>query len=235
MVAIIPVVIDLLNLQTSFIHHYRCYGSWAPAIQDYVNMGVMDRLTTPEFGALMDILDPYEYRARLTLPKFLINSCGDQFFLPDSSQFYFDDLPGVKYLHYMPNTDHSFGGDAWATIEACYQAVLTSAALPQFSWTLPSSNSIRVVTSTSPSSVKLWQATNPSARDFRLQTIGAAWQSTPLADQGGGVYVGTVPTPPQGYTAFLVELTYPGNGTLPLTFTTRVKVVPDIEPYSYPP
>jgi PhoPQ-activated pathogenicity-related protein len=236
-VAIIPVVIDLLNLQTSFIHHYRCYGFWAPAIQDYVNMGVMDRLTTPEFSALMGIEDPYEYRARLTLPKFLLNSSGDQFFLPDSSQFYFDDLPGVKHLRYVPNTDHSIfnGSDAWATVEACYQAVLTSAALPQFSWTLPSSNSIRVVTSTSPSSVKLWQATNTSARDFRLQTIGAAWQSTPLADQGGGVYVATVPAPPQGFTAFFVELTYPGSGVMPFTFTTRVKVVPDIEPYSYPP
>ena len=235
-VAIIPVVIDLLNLVPSFIHHYSCYGGWAPAIQDYVNMGVMDRLTTPEFGALMKILDPYEYRARLTLPKFMINASGDQFFLPDSSQFYFDDLLGVKYLRYVPNIDHGLGGDAsWPTIEACYQAVLTSAALPQFSWTLPSSNSIRVVTTTSPSSVKLWQATNPNARDFRLQTIGAAWQSTPLADQGGGVYVGTVPAPPQGFTAFFVELTYPGSGVTPFTFTTRVKVVPDIEPYSYPP
>lgn len=236
-VAIIPIVIDLLNLKTSFIHHYRCYGGWAPAIQDYVNIHIMDRLTTPEFGALMAILDPYEYRSRLTLPKYIINSTGDQFFLSDSSQFYFDDLPGVKYLRYVPNTDHNvFGGsDAWDTVEACYQAVLTSAALPQFSWTLPTSNSIRVVTDTSPSNVKLWQATNPNARDFRLQTIGAVWQSTPLADQGGGVYVGTVPTPPQGFTAFFVELTYPGSGATPFKFTTRVKVVPDIEPFGYPP
>jgi len=235
-VAIIPMVIDMLNLETSFIHHYRCYGFWAPAVQDYLNLHIMDWFGTPEFRALMEIEEPYEYRSRLTLPKFIINSTGDQFFLPDSSQFYFDDLPGVKYLRYVPNTDHGLGGsDAWDTVKACYQAVLASAALPQFSWTLPTSNSIRVVTSTNPSSVKLWQATNPSARDFRLQTIGAVWQSTTLADQGGGVYVGAVPTPAQGFTAFFVELTYFGSGTMPLKFTTRVKVVPDIEPFSYPP
>ncbi len=42
------------------------------------------------------IEEPYEYRDRLTMPKFLINAADDQFFLPDSSQFYFDDLKGEK-------------------------------------------------------------------------------------------------------------------------------------------
>ncbi len=53
-------------------------------------------------------------------------------------------------------------------LEAYYQAVLAQAPLPQFSWTLQSSNSIRVVAEGSPTAVKLWQATNPNARDFRL-------------------------------------------------------------------
>jgi hypothetical protein len=33
---------------------------------------------------------PNAYRDRLTMPKFIINSAGDQYFLPDSSQFYFN-------------------------------------------------------------------------------------------------------------------------------------------------
>lgn len=235
-VAIIPLVIDILNVQTSMVHHYSAYGFWAPAIHDYVDMGIMNWFGTPEMAGLMDIVDPYAYRRRLTMPKFIMNDTGDQFFLPDSSRFYFDDLPGVKYLRYVPNTDHSLGNsDAYQTIEACYQAVLAQASLPQFSWTLQSSNSIRVVAEGSPTAVKLWQATNPAARDFRLETIGAVWQSTPLADQGGGVYVGTVPVPAQGWRAFFVELTYPGSGVPPLKFTTQVYVVPDVLPYHYPP
>ena len=35
-------------------------------------------------------------------------------------------------------------------------------------------------TKTRPDSVTLWQATSPDARDFRLETIGAAYQSTPI-------------------------------------------------------
>jgi hypothetical protein len=232
--AIIPMVIDVLNVPSSFMHHYDAYGFWAPAVQDYVNSGIMDWFGLPQMAALMDIVDPYQYRRRLTMPKFIVNDTGDQFFVPDSSQFYFADLLGVKYLRYVPNTDHSLANsDAPLTIEACYQAVLAQAPLPQFSWALESSNSIRVVAEGSPLAVNLWQATNPNARDFRLQTIGPAWQSSTLADQGGGVYVGTVPVPAQGWTGFLVELTYPGSGVPPYKFTTQVYVVPDVLPYQF--
>jgi len=233
--AIIPMVIDILNVQTSMLHHYNAYGFWAPAIGDYVNMGIPDWFGTPQMAALMDIVDPYAYRRRLTMPKFIINDTGDEFFLPDSSQFYFADLPGVKYLRYVPNTEHSLTNGYKTIIKAYYQAALSQAPLPQFSWTLQSSNSVRVVAEGSPTQVKLWQATNPAARDFQLDTIGEAWQSTALTDQGGGVYVGTVPVPAQGWTAFFIELTYPGSGALPYIFTTQVYVVPDVLPYQFIP
>jgi PhoPQ-activated pathogenicity-related protein len=199
-------------------------------------MQIPDWIGTPQFRALMEIVEPYEYRQRLTLPKFLINATGDEFFLPDSAQFYFHDLSGVKYLRYVPNTGHSLSGsDAWETVKGCYQAVLAEAALPQFSWVLQSSNAIRVVTSDTPTAVKLWQAANPDTRDFRLGTIGAEWQSSTLTDQGEGVYVGSVPVPSQGWRAFFVELTYEVSGLAPLKFTTQVYVVPDILPYHFPP
>ena len=33
-----------------------------------------------------------KYRQRLSIPKYIINSSGDDFFTPDSSQFYFKKL-----------------------------------------------------------------------------------------------------------------------------------------------
>jgi PhoPQ-activated pathogenicity-related protein len=170
------------------------------------------------------------------MPKFLINATGDQFFLPDSSQFYFDDLPGVKYLRYVPNADHSLkGSDAYATLEACYHAVLHQTHLPEFSWKLEGDGSIRVAAKDKPMQVTQWQATNPDARDFRLDTFGPKWQSRPLNDEGGGVFVGKVSKPPKGWTAFFVELTYSGGGTAPLKFTTPVRVVPDITQHKFVP
>lgn len=235
-VAIVPIVIDVLNVETSMLHHYAAYGFWAPAVGDYTLFRIMEWMGTPENDALLKIEDPYEYRHRLTMPKFIINACGDQFFLPDSSQFYFDELPGTKYLRYVPNADHSLrGSDAYQTLQACYNAVLYDRPLPQFSWTLEKDGAIRVTAKDKPTEVKLWQATNPDARDFRLEMIGAKYQATTLTDEGGGVYVGKVPEPAKGWTAYLVELTFPSGIAEPFKFTTPVRVVPDTLPYKFVP
>ena len=109
-VAIMPAVIDVLNMRPSMTHHYRAYGFWAPAVGDYVTHGIMDRIGDPRFDKLLALVEPYSYRDRLTIPKYIINASGDQFFLPDSWQFYFDDLKGEKYLRYVPNADHSLQG-----------------------------------------------------------------------------------------------------------------------------
>jgi PhoPQ-activated pathogenicity-related protein len=110
---------------------------------------------------------------------------------------------------------------------------LTGAALPQYSWKIEKDGTIRVKTKDKPSAVKLWQATNPGARDFRLTTIGAIWKATPVAEQGEGEYVAKVVAPKRGWTAYMVELTFPsGMALAPYKFTTGVKVIPDIEPFA---
>ena len=194
----------------------------------------MDWTGTPQYRALMRIEEPYQYRERLTMPKFLINASGDQFFLPDSSQFYFDNLPGVKYLRYVPNADHSLkGSDARESLLAFYNAFLYQQSLPQLSWKFGTDGAIRVEAKSKPSDVKLWQATNPDARDFRLETFGPKWESTPLTDEGSGVYLAKVPTPAKGWTAFYVELTFPSLCQAPFKFSTGVRVVPNTLPYKF--
>jgi PhoPQ-activated pathogenicity-related protein len=234
-VAIAPIVIDLLNIVPSFKHHFQAYGFFAPAVQEYVDLGIMDWMGTPEFDRLMKIVEPYEYRDRLTLPKLIINACGDQFFLPDSSQFYFDELRGPKFLRYIPNTDHSLkGSDAWHTLLAWQDAILNKRPLPQFSWTFETDGAIRVKTAVKPVQVRLWQATNPNARDFRIETLGAVWTSTDLAPQPDGAYVGRVEKPARGWTASLVELTFDLGGPAPLKLTTAVRVTPETLPFPAP-
>ncbi len=234
-VAIAPMVIDLLNNEKSFEHHYRAYGFYSPAVKDYEDLGIMKRNGTPEFHKLMQIEEPYEYRDRLTLPKYIINSAGDQYFLPDSSRFYFDDLLGEKYLRYVPNTDHSLkNSDARQGLIAFYDAFLRKQPRPRFSWKFEDDGSIRVTTITKPIEVKLWQATNPEHRDFRLVAIGPAYRSTTLTEQKGGVYIGKADKPAKGWTAYFVELTYSMGGKYLLKLTTAVRINPDTLPYDPP-
>ena len=97
-IAIAPIVIDMLNLQDVFIHQWESYGYWEEAAQDYVNAGIMNWLGTPQMDALQEIIDPYRYRQRLTMPKYLVSSTGDQFFplLPDDSQSLFQPSAPAK-------------------------------------------------------------------------------------------------------------------------------------------
>ncbi len=234
-VAIIPIVIDILNVRVSMKHHHAAYGFWAPAVGDYVRHGITQREDSPEYAALLKIEDPLQYRDRLRMPKFIVNAAGDQFFPPDSSQFYFSELPGEKHLRYVPNTDHSLrNSDAFESILAFYGAFLAGTPRPEFTWKYGPDGTIRVKTKDKPIEVLLWQATNPDARDFRLQTLGPAYKSAPLEDRGDGRYVARVAAPKKGWTAFFVELTFDGTPK-PLKFTTSVYVTPDVLPHKDKP
>ena len=99
----------------------------------------------PRWRKLENLVDPYFYRDRLTMPKFIMNASGDQFFLPDSSQFYFADLTGDKYLRYVPNADHSLDDtDAVESLLAFYLTVLHNKPRPVMSWTFEEDGAIRV-------------------------------------------------------------------------------------------
>jgi len=234
-VGIAPMVIDLLHVVPSFEHHYRVYGFWAPAVKDYYDEHLMDELGNRRFQELMNLVEPYSYRDRYTMPKLIINAAGDQFFLPDSSRFYFDDLPGEKHLLYEANADHSLKGtDANQSIEAFYQSIVEGGKRPKVDWAFEPDGSIRATTDSTPLTVSVWQALNPNHRDFRVEAIGDAYRSSPLAPQSPGIYVAKVPKPEKGWTAFFVEFTFAGPGKYPLKFTTAVRVLPDTEPFSLP-
>jgi len=93
-----------------------------------------------------------------------------------------------------------------------------------------------VTTKDKPTYAMLWQATNPDARDFRLDTFGPKWQNTLLTAQGKREYLARVPAPAKGWTAFFVELGFPSSNETPdFKFTTQVRVLPDVLPYKFVP
>jgi PhoPQ-activated pathogenicity-related protein len=237
-IAIVPTVIDALNSEEITRHHFEAYGFFSPALNDYVNHKLFpDKIGTPEYQHILSIEDPYNYlqRERLRIPKFLINASGDQFFLPDNSQFYFSKIEGEKHLRYCPNAKHNLAGtDARESLVAFYDAVLHGRERPVFSWIKQKDGSLVVKVKDRPSEVNLWQATNPKARDFRVDTIGNAYQRSTLTAEKDGSYLGRVAPPATGYTAFFVELVFPGGGKYPFKFTTEVSVVPDVLPFSFP-
>ncbi|MAY75729.1 MAG: PhoPQ-activated pathogenicity [Phycisphaerae bacterium] len=236
---IVPMVIDTINLPEVMKHHWGAYGFWAPAIGDYAGRGFAKMLTSPRFESIRGIVDPYTMRDRLTMPKLLVNAGGDQYFLPDSTKYYFDDLPGPTYLRVVPNVNHSIDDrpDVLTSALAFHDAVARGHKLPSLSWEVgEAANTLRLQTSTEPAKVLLWEATNPEARDFRLETIGAAWTFRPLRPEADGSYLAAVEAPETGFRAFLIEATFPAEGFMaPHVFTTEVQVIPDVLPFADKP
>jgi len=157
--AIIPIVIDALNTEAVTKHHLEAYGFFSSALGDYVRHGLYpNKLGTPEFKAILDIEDPYNYfhRDQLKMPKYVINASGDQYFLPDNSQFYFADMPQEKYLRYVPNARHNLAGsDVRESMLSFYQSVLHDTERPKFSWTVTKDGRIRVTVEDYPFEVNL--------------------------------------------------------------------------------
>ena len=234
-VAIIPVVIDVLNVDPSMRHHFAAYGFWAPSVGDYVNHRIMERFDHPRLAEVYRLVDPYYYRHRLTMPKLVLNASGDQFFLPDSSQFYWPELRGENYLRYVPNADHSLQGtDAVDSIVAFHSLILRGRKPPQFSWTHSADGTLRVLTVDEPPAVRLWQSTNVHARDFRIKA-GQRYTDTLLQPAEPGLYVARVAAPETGWTAWFLELAYDVGAARPLKLSTAVAVTPNTLPFADKP
>jgi PhoPQ-activated pathogenicity-related protein len=236
--AFVPVVADVLDLVPNILHEYRCYGTWPRSLDSYVKFGIVNWFGTPQLQALAEIEDPFSYRSRFTMPKLVINAAGDEFFVPDSSQFYFVDLPPKKYLRYLPNTDHSLneqGGSAADTVLAFCHSVVDGMPLPTMTWRFEGADAIVAHATAKPSRARMWEAADCKARDFRVETIGKAFNYHALSDEGDNTYVARIAPPDCGWRAFFVELTYPTASGKEFKMTTDVRVIPDVLPFPPPP
>ncbi len=229
-VAMVPAVIDVLNLQASFTHHWRAYGEWSPAISDYEEQGIMDWKDTGAFAALAALVDPYAYLDHVEIPVYVVNASSDEFFLPDSWQFYWDAMPTASRLRYVPNTGHSMAGtDAIDGLISFYAHVVQGRTPPQLDWEMEENGiHIRLPDTSGVKAVRLWSATN-EVRDFRHYVVGEAWESTDLPVPVTETMI-PIEAPEDGYAAYFVEVVFGTDaGTLPLT--SGIKVVPDTYAY----
>lgn len=248
--AAIPMVIDMLNMKPSMSWHYQAYNGYSDAVEDYWKTppdgsDIFSRFGSPEATYLLKTVDPYAYSSRYTMPKLIMCSTGDQFFLPDSAQFYFNNLPGVKYLYYAPNTDHGLDSDIGAALQVIapfFASVAFGVSMPSMTWNYTPSGSGYQLTITpadisSVASVKFWRAdTQATKRDFRYETIGAAWSSTTLTP-AGNQYTATIANPGGskwrgGFAEVTFNSAFPG---FPYKFCTDLRVAPETMPASPPP
>ena len=98
-VAISPIVLDLVNVSPLLHHMYRAYNGWTFAFSDYTQQNITANIDSKDFQMMMEIVDPYYYFKRLersNISIYLINSCGDEFMMPDDNFYFWEKLPAPK-------------------------------------------------------------------------------------------------------------------------------------------
>src|SRR5207302_6128460 len=193
-IAIVPIVINVLDVDATAKHHWEAMGYFSPALKDYVENGLIPKMIgSPGLTEVNRIEDPLNYRDRpsMKMPKYVINAVGDEYFPPDNTKFSYHLLPETKRLRMIPNSKHSTAGtDINESMTAFYAAVLNETPIPDYSWSVGKDGAIALRSAQKPMEVYLWQGTDPTARDFRVDTIGKAFTSTRLAPQKDGTFRG---------------------------------------------
>ncbi|WP_194842547.1 PhoPQ-activated protein PqaA family protein [Endozoicomonas sp. OPT23] len=237
--AVVPMVIDVLNVEACIHHHLNVYGKHSPAIDDYAEQDILKHLDSPEMQQLMADIDPYSYRENLFLPKFIINSSCDEFFPADSARFYYHQLSEPCWLRYLPNASHYLGRDHKVNtnevMASVFGALLNESSIPEMRWHYLDDGGLELLTDTQPKSASVWQCHNPLSRDFRNPTLleqNICFEQLNIEASSSlpWVYRYAPDIQDSGWIAFFIELTF-ANGRYPdLVLTSGIRVLPDVYP-----
>lgn len=187
-IATIPIVMDLLNINTNFHHHFKSLGGWTFAFKDFLSyndLNITASLDTPEFNALLEIVDPFTYLNRFKNMKLLlINSAGDEYFIPDDSDYFWMELRaatnGSALVRRLPNAEHTCAGhltSVFFSMRSFFLSVYRNEKLPSIRWIRPNNAThgvtvvtVDIINGPSPFSATVFyaQTLNNKRRDFRL-------------------------------------------------------------------
>jgi PhoPQ-activated pathogenicity-related protein len=219
---IVPMVIDMLSLEDHMKLQIASFGGMSDKLHDYTVRGIDRLLATPRGRELVEIIDPYAYRDRLTMPKLIALGTNDPYWPLGALDLYYDGLPGPRWVSYAPNAGH---GLPPARVGGLVAALGRHAAgvepLPAVDWRFDADgvgNTAVVRSDARPERAVLWTASSAS-RDFR----GARWSSQPV-EGAGPEWRASIGAPASGFVAGLVELEF-GRRPLPLALTSGVTIV----------
>ena len=238
--AIAPMVIDTLNFAKQMPHQFESFGGkYSEQIRDYEARKLLPLPETDDAKRLWKMVDPWTYRAKLTLPKMLIHGTNDPYWATDATNTYWDDLQGPKHLCYVPNAGHGLrpeetpnvrGGkfDAFPTtainaLAAFARSQIEDTPLPRLKWVYQEQDAgrgvaLKVDSRVVPKALRFWAAESDT-RDFRK----SKWKVMGEGYTGESTVVLITP-PEKGYKAALAEAEYEQGG-LTFTLTTQLRIV----------
>ncbi|MCF0073687.1 PhoPQ-activated pathogenicity-related family protein [Dyadobacter sp. CY261] len=207
--AIAPMVIDVLNMPVSLDYQIKSWGDYSVQIEDYVKLGIPQSTGSPDGQAITTMIDPFSYRAKLTMPKMIFMGTNDEYWVVDNIKNYLDKIPGNNMLHYVPNAGHDLGDgkQAMEALSAFFGATINKRPYTECKWSQSVSNQkVSLDIKATPDAlvdVILWSANSPD-QDLRNDT----WTAKSLGISKKSTVKVTEALPASGFRAFYVDLKY---------------------------
>jgi PhoPQ-activated pathogenicity-related protein len=222
-VALAPMVIDMLNLPRHIPLQLTSWGKLSEQIHDYTERGIHAQLASPTGRNLLAIVDPLHYLPQIRQPKWVLLGTNDRYWPLESLNLYWQDITGPKYVTYVPNNGHGLRDPARVVgvVAALHRAAAGELTLPNLSWQFEESDDALdlIVQSDRPvCEFNAWTAT-AATRDLR----DSLWQAKPVS-AADDVYRFRLPKPTQGYTALIGEAKFDDPRT-PFYLSTNVRIV----------
>jgi PhoPQ-activated pathogenicity-related protein len=221
---IAPMVIDMLNLTPQMEQQQMTYGGFSDSIRPYTDLNIQARMRTGLGPKLRALVDPYEYRELLTLPKLIVLGTNDPFWTVNASSHYFPGLKNPKALFYLPNAEHGLGLGILPTVASFFRATLSGNTLPELTWETPTADNLTARWKDASGAARVWRAHSPD-RDFRE----VKWTPTDL--DGALSCEAQLPTPAEGWNAAFIEVQFRDAKGRACRLSTEILVHPDTFPY----
>ena len=228
--AIAPVVIDVLNMRAQMSRQVQAFGAYSARLRPYSSRGLLPIPETPAGQRLLNMVDPWAYRDRLTMPKLIVNGTNDLYWATDALNLYWDGIPNDKWVLYIPNAGHNLRrqdrpqreqlDDLITSLAAFSRHQINGTPMPSLSWKHENFNGklrLTIDANSAPTGARLWIARSATS-DFR--TVKWHEQAVSFSD---GKIVAEVMAPEAGHLAFFGELDYEVDG-LPYHLSTQVRM-----------
>lgn len=208
-VAIAPMVIDILNMPVNIAYQQYMYNGCSEQINDYVSLGLTELVKRPDGKALVEMVDPFSYKEKLAMPKMLFMGTNDEYWTVDAIKNYIDELPAPIWISYVPNTGHGLGNKQAAlnTLEAFFWQTVEGGTYPSFTYgVVAGKKCIQLNVKLDKGQFKeaiLWEASS-CEKDFRKSDFS----SRLLVVNKKRRFSVKVAYPENGYKAFFVMLKY---------------------------
>jgi PhoPQ-activated pathogenicity-related protein len=231
--AIAPLVIDTLNFPVQMQNQLKAFGKPSEMIRDYTTRKLVPIPEGDDGKALWQMVDPWIYADKITVPKMIINGTNDPYWPQDALNTYWDDLNGEKRVLYVPNAGHDLREmdtemkkaliptRAVGTLAAFGHAMIFDKDMPKLEWKITSSTNTEYALSTmgKVKAVRQWSAAS-TTRDFRQ----SRWMTVEVPVDGDS-YKLAFDKPSSGFKACLCEVEFEGPNGQPCYLSTQIQIL----------